>query len=275
LAASTHDEAAQTTRWLVPRHLTLDGERLCWTEPASARLDGVPGAGSLAMDAFDRFLRLGDAPPEEVLAFGREHGPLRICSAHNLPETHVPLRVVVEMSEEVPRCRPAGGLGRQRSEPIARWRDFARQGSALVSIASQLTRSGGRVSEYAQWAPLDELFPMSLRHAVRGATPAQQRSLVAAAVQRWLDLGDVSLRYRWEGDSPQTTFGSTSLFGAIAYRMALTLSRSEGLVHCDECGRAYLPRRTPSPGRAKRCPDPACRQRAAKRDWARRQRQGD
>jgi hypothetical protein len=192
---------------------------------------------------FDDFLVLYRSKDTAILKFAETWGVLELC-CHNLPACHefrvgVPLRLpgalpakavrrVVRTFDPDPRqCSP---LGR---EPLATWRFFSKQASAILSIAGDLQR--GRLGEDDDWTIL-------LKDGVRPKPSKQaQRNCVRDMVEGWLKLGrikpaidDLSGALRWTG---------ADLFGELAVQLALTVAQIDGCVFCIACGKPYSPKR--------------------------------
>ena len=94
--------------------------------------------------------------------------------------------------------------------------------------------------------------------------------LLGAVVNDWLKTGGVGLALapRWAKTMWQVEVsfaGFYNLFGALAYRMFLTVAGEENLYVCDACKTLYIrTERAPSPGQENFC-GPDCRKISMKR----------
>ncbi len=224
------------------------------------------------------FLRLGggEASDSQVQRFADRYGVLELCGVHKwLPRTHIPERYWT-LGDEAPCCRPAGGRPGSSMwwEPVSRWVALSRQARAVLNVASRLARPDAQpVPVHLFPQVLDELIPVPLEYFLRGEQSVKlQRRILALAVEKWLEWGDVRVSYRWDRDHAQLAYGGASLFGSLATQLAVAVAKAESLVICDECGVIYAPKRAYRPGMPRRCPRRECRQLAAKREYARRRR---
>ena len=160
------------------------------------------------------------------------------------------VRTVVRTFDLDPRqCPP---LGR---EPLATWRFFSEQASAILRIAADLQR--GRLGGDDDWTIL-------LRDGVRPAPSLQaRRRCMRDIVGGWLSLGrikpainDFSVALTWTG---------ADLFGELAVQLALTIEQIDGCVFCIACGKPYSPKRRVIRHGFNYCPAPACQREAAAR----------
>lgn len=282
--------------WVVPEDVSVDGGRLLYG-PAHGALGPSLTSGRRVIAKprmLDEFVRLPRAKNHDtaVLRFARRWGALEICSAHAKPRSHLPLRFQ-RLLDDPPLCRPAGGPPYGNwGEDVSRWLHYARQAQSILDLAARLMPADATAVAPTDWPveALGDLFwPELERHFDGGRKEGDgsvfaevgggigrevpvQRRLVAEAVQGWLDLGDAHVTYRWEDDSAEVDLGSNSLFGGLALQLALAVARIESLQFCAECGDGFAPRRLEGGRVPQRCPP--CRQRAAKRQWARKNRRG-
>jgi len=151
-----------------------------------------------------------------------------------------------------------------------------------MNIAARLGKSKPQSAPPSLWFPLTDFGPAGFVAGIVGgdiipehprqlATVTEQQRLLAFVVDEWLRLGDVQVQFTWDG-IPHFDLGDGNLFGAIGSQLALAVAKRDGLAICDECGEFFIPRRQNKPGTPRRCPKPACRDLAAKREWARRKR---
>jgi hypothetical protein len=99
----------------------------------------------------------------------------------------------------------------------------------------------------------------------------EQRALVAATIEGWLDLGDVAVSVTWPPpdpsgrSTPRLGYHGDGLFAALGVALALNLSNAKGLYICDHCGCAYTRIRAPQAGKRGYCDD--CKQKGAQASW--------
>jgi hypothetical protein len=270
-ASANLDRPAGYGAWSRPAEVAAHDSRLVYGafDDASAVIADVRSGAKMLED----FVRLSDAEDAVIESYAQTWGVLGLCAKHRLPQTHYPQRLWQWVDEDEFRpCRPAGGLKRSasRHEPLAGWREFASQGSAMLNIAAALAPKLPEPVPPEAWRVLDPLVPMSIEAAV---TPSdvdglKQRRLLEMAVQSWLTLGDVSVSFSWRMHRPVIDIGSGSLFGALALQLALAVARVDGLDICDNCGRFFIPKRRNPAGTPRRCPDTECRSRMPKRKYA-------
>ena len=127
---------------------------------------------------------------------------------------------------------------------------------ASLSANFQNLRLGGRENLLFEATPNSDLFATQL--------------LLGAVVNDWLKTGGVGLalapgwaKTMWQ---VEVSFaGFYNLFGALAYRMFLTVAGEENLYVCDACKTLYIrTERAPSPGQENFC-GPDCRKISMKR----------
>lgn len=281
------DHKVELSTWQRPATVQLRGGHLVFGPPHDEVVVGSNQAGLLA-----QFARLAKAADEDVLAFAQKWGALSLCE-HGIPLTdrhHPQLR-----RDDMGACDPPPELTHLgfAVEPISGWRDLAGQATAMLEINDRIKRRLPANPEL--WEPLRPLFPSGLRlpddpeprgrlidpHTypgrqglvgeIRLVIPQllESRRAVAYAIQRWIDYGDVSLRFNWRAPTPQLTFGGTSLLGALATLLAVSVGGAEGPLLCSHCRLPYTPSRRPR-GPRHFCSD--CRkggapQRYASRDY--------
>ncbi len=230
-----------------------------------------------------RFANPRVAPPA-ILRFARRWGVLSLCRKHGLPTTHV-------HAGESGFCRQIGHeeqLGGGGREPIAAWRKYAREASALVDAAASVL--GGAPMDARTLAILteapgpdpetwSEVAPEPRDSDLREMEPWQgrgdlHRDLVEFYIDRWLRYANVRLGFAWARRGPEIVLGgSDGLFRTLAMELAFRVTRTERMVMCSGCRRPVPAR--PRPGERTYCPD--CRrdhapQRHAARDYRARKR---
>jgi hypothetical protein len=253
--------------WSLPDELELLGDLLCWRGMSRPGLTG-PRTVRAGSDLLSRFSLLADGTDSRILKFARKYGPLFLCHPHGRPLP--PRRTQFGHGHEEPECAPRGGLLTPFAEPLVRWRELSAQSRAVIDVTVTL-RAGQRLTP-PQLQPLVSCLPGGADawdFNDRRTTAVEARQMVAYVVNEWMSWAGSELRISWAGVSPEVTYGAPALFGALAVELALSLSTVRSVAFCDNCHRAYHPKRQPHPGERKYCPDDDCRIRAARRDQAR------
>jgi hypothetical protein len=229
----------------------------------------TPGSGMLR-----GFIELANASDVEIREYARRWGPLVLC-AHGLPIGHHPFTVLTEPA--VPSCSPLGWGGHSWWEPIERWRALSRGASAILRLAAELHARRPGTDE--DWRTLFGSKPRPasdlLDRIFASADFARRMSYLAWEVQNWLVMGQVIVRIHAVRGRTVLRIGGRSLFGALAYSIALAVSKARGQTICSYCDRLFTPSRRPSGPKRSCCPD--CKKsrpdiRAAERDYRDRKR---
>lgn len=206
------------------------------------------------------FLALGDlegpALDRAVRTYAARWGPLHLCEAHGLPVTHPPtitpghLHAVNQQGQ----C-PARSANGRFEEPVERWRELARQ-AGVVLLARADLEEGDTVPKHRFEAMTGALplgysapgtNPLPIPSGRKAQAPAGQMMIgpivvrlrlsaaqaVGIAAQQWFQMSDVAPRFRWEGGDFALSFQSHTLFGALALRLASSLTDARPLVKCD------------------------------------------
>jgi len=222
---------------LVPGTIKLDSDNLVWEFGDSYRAI-QPGPGML-----EGFLRVSTARPEAVLRYAKTWGVLVLDS----------------------KGRPCAE-GRLRGiEPLAVWRYFSRRARALLNIAAAVENGKtGSLDDWREIAMLDasreefnrtiETSPQGLpwhywdMTAIAGREPVESaRHVVESDLNAWLGLSSARRMHgrpdfavywtgRWEIRIDYHGF----LFAALAFQLALSVTRARGLYTCSGCGNPYL-----------------------------------
>lgn len=237
------------------------GGSLCYRPDETSFKEVGAGQDRLLTD----FMRLAEASPEDTVAFAEKFGVLELCR-HNLPASHVPRRMWPDLAEDgsdacwAVRSLGQGGVTRER---FTTWIRLASQARATHRAAGLLAHGDAVPDE--DWNAIRDLLPQGMVITAReyrslGFEPREdsiqdQRKLLMMALQRWLDLGDVGFRVRWEGTRPSFTYGGTGLAGAVALQLGLTCTSTFGFTICSFCHLPHTPRRRPRPGESNYCPD--------------------
>jgi hypothetical protein len=251
-----------------------------------------------AGDYWRAFLRLGDLEggdlSRSVAAIARRWGPLHLCAQHGLPTTHPPEVAPGHLpSTSLVRGCPPAVVEERFVEPVDRWRELARQAGAILMARADI--KDGAVVPASRFAAMTGALPLGM--AGPGTDPISLSSLgfkpvegpfghgeigpiilrtrlskeaaIGLAVRQWLAMSDVSPRFRWEGTDFALSFQSGSFFGALALRLAGSLTHAQPLVKCAFGNHWYVQKRR----NTYFCREPAC-DRLRKNENARRSRSG-
>ena len=204
---------------------------------------------------------LPDAPDEAFLDFAQRYGVLYLCP-HGIPATS---------PHGMSGCRPS------KSEPLSRWRHYARQARAVLRIAAALHQGG--IGEDPDWKTLYADNPEVCQEAPWWErSNGADRMALSDIINEILVWGGVHLSLWWwptedrppdQPDSPTIYLDSSGVWGAVATQLIFAVAATRGIAVCSACGQPYrLQGRKPARGRRSYCPD--CRQRgAARRDASR------
>jgi transposase-like protein len=264
--------------WRLPARIDLDGDRLVWTQEPSRLIR--PQTGGF-QGLFEKFIELGDASAQKILAYARHWGMLELCE-HDFPANHPqgcwpvnpPLfseRVIkypAGFAVRVTACAARGSFEGQRWEPVESWRLWARRARATLNVAAQLHR--GKIGEEEDWRVTEgaeeipyfpEDWPMP-----KGVEEGWGRLIYY--LNHWLWFTRVRPRLEWDQGRPVVTLGGGQLFGTLAVQLMLAISRTDGLEVCSGCGLGYIPHRRPKAEQRHYCLE--CRKRKVpQRDAAR------
>jgi len=232
-------------------------------------------AASAPSDFLMRFVRLTNASDAKVLAFAKKFGVLGICG-HQLPFTHV-------TGVGTGGWRPQHCIYRESvtvddrewtTEPIERWRDYARLAGAILAAAAALHQDQPVPTEV--WEQTEELAPRilgipwsrpsagslvqrteaeysgakgwvgdlgmdvtKLRDTEEGFGPRTDPERLEWALRHWMQLGAVTTWVDCTDKGFRICFGGETLFGALASQLAVMISRNGTLYPCSGCGNAF------------------------------------
>ncbi len=244
----------------IPADVRLEGTRigpvLRWRarDPQRRARIVLPGPGML-----DSFVRLSDAPDQQILHYASQWGVLGICE-HGLPYSHNPPTGELWKGHrpcypmEVPKSRSSDGLGLYES--VSDWRCFSRAARGLLNIAARLHFQ--KVGEREDWRAV-----FSVRPEFTPLVPYWKQGVgtdgffLTCEISEWLRWGDVRSRPYWERGASSLRTGGGGLFGALALQILYAVNKVEGFVMCSGCGGEFIPRRRPNPNRRAYCD--ACR----------------
>lgn len=267
---------------LVPQLVTYPDRPYKW------RVIGADG-GSEETAMLGDFMDLADPADEDAVArYAERWGMLGLC-AHGLPATHDKSTLPESLRRPGRSIDWGPGEVEDRcvvsffeSEPIATWRYWAGQARALLVVSARL--AAGQPGGDAEWAELQAPGPWArnwppaepLTFAARGSdgkersfhsleevfgthTMAQvvalQRRSAGETLQHWLTLAGVGLTVSWKGASPDMTWRSGGLFGALGMKLLLAASRVEGWALCTGCAKPHIPSRQARRGAGRFCAD--------------------
>ncbi len=303
-------------RWPIPKRIVLDGDRLRWMWTPGRDRPGItperligPAAGLL-----EEFLRLRDAPADQILRYARRWGVLGLCE-HDFPAQHPP-QYWPSRAIEFHACpypyddpfgfgpprssggRPRRGRRSKRARPI----EINPRADFHLCHVRGIYEAGRYVGE--PWEPVDAwrtwarrahallAVAAALREDKRGAepdwrvatdmetpqTPAEGWHVLTYYADYWLKAAGVRPWPQFQDGKVRVTLGSdwghSPLFGAIAVQLVLAISGAQGFAVCDACRNVYAPLRTPRAGERHYCQ--TCRDRKVpQRHAASRYRKGE
>jgi hypothetical protein len=219
-----------------PAETRLTGDRISYRDKVGGR---GPESVTPTRQMLGQFLRLAaDADDSRIERFAKTWGPLGLC-----PHGASWLSCL--------RCR--GPHPNVYSEPVATWRQLAREADALLRIGASL--QSARLEDSR--GSLDRV--KSKYAAVSGgmweklysrATLAEQRGVFALQVCWWLRRADTIPWVTW-GDTKQSGLGFLGVFGAVGAQLFEVLAAPFAL--CAGCGRRFRPRRLQTTGKRAWC----------------------
>jgi hypothetical protein len=218
------------------------------------------------------FARLGDVPetrfPARLEAFARRWGVLGLCQ-HGLPATHP---ITAEM---LPLEAPCGlWMTPTATEPVALWREYARQARAVLDVAAALVSEEVAATELrpdlpsptaaeqeaAAWSialrrfpPRSDAPPAILDYLEGPDRVTQRRWLLDRAIARWTNVAGIQLVPDFAGGQP-VRLGVRSLFGALAVQLLFAAVCAPFTRSCAGCGKLFSPSRKPRGEEKSWCP---------------------
>jgi predicted RNA-binding Zn-ribbon protein involved in translation (DUF1610 family) len=203
------------------------------------------------------FLTLEQGTPADIEKYAHRWGVLGLC-VHNLPIGHpdlLPLFVAEIAAQQLtPRaggiwfaelirmtgvpqtvgltqCVPLLHPGRRWSERLDAWRWYAGTARRLLEMASK----------------------------AREAPDPHSAATLRTQLECWLELAPMQLACTDEHGrlEPKLIPANpvSALSAVIAAQVCFAASGSKSLLHCSECGRVYFPKRKPTRGQDRYCPD--------------------
>lgn len=235
-------------------------------------LDWEGGGGEIAEDKaiLTRFIKLEKATPKAVLRFAQRHGTLLLCADHRLFLIHRSADPAqAHSTEPIRTCRML------KPEPLALWKDLARQVRATLQLASELYISAGALyrSNWRDAGLWRDMMGERFMAVPRDANTA--RMTVACEVHEGLEkYGGAALSYAWSPARlrPRIAINTPTMLARVYWALALSIAKVETIFFCDFCAEPYEPARyRPRPGERRICGKPKC-QRAAKTEAQRERR---
>jgi hypothetical protein len=244
----------QSPVWAVPGKLSVAGDLLVWSGP---RRVGEWPTPDMLRGMLSNFLNLDEGSDQQVLEFARRWGVLGLCK-HGLSAGHVHAAAIGPAGAEPPLVRfqyhhcAAVRRSNQYVEPLAVWRSYAAQFNAALRIAAAIRR--GQLGDLADWHTLQEWCGGVMRFN----TPEDAKHLLAAVVNRWLEMTDVRPRFYWIADRTLFTLTNkmgSALFPALVVQLMVEISQSKGLTRCSGCGDVFALKLGQSARRSRFCPN--------------------
>jgi len=236
----------------IPSDITVDkaGENLHYSYPRAKWRK--PTDRTLQM-----FSRLGNASPEEIVAFARQNGILGATQIKPQFKLWNEDRVCRYGGADWAFIRPPYFDG---CEPLGLWRNLATQLRAILRINARLK---GHTHDPSPKPSPDEWKIIDLRKAGPIDTLIDEQYLFQYVINQWLRRGNVRpvLGTEEEGYSLEATdwaiqINYDGLVGALAYRLLLTVVGEDRLYICSGCGEPYIRAvRAPRPGQENFCSD--------------------
>ena len=263
--------AVQTGKLYVPpvRHIKKS-RALIWD-----RKDATPKVAPAEL--LHSFVALSDPLPglslkaynpvrdKSIVSFAKNYGVLALCFEHHIPYTHNrPLFYEPAKGGIVDEhgCLP------HRNEPLQAWLYYSDHFRLLLDIAARLIRKEKPTRE--DWdlftAYQDQELPRIEEIRERFFTHVNTLLLMAGVgpYLEWTKSGvrmsfrPVSLNLESNEKRPGVITASEqnpNLFGHLMIQLASLVGSDRGLAYCNECGRAYFPKRRPNPNRKRYCQD--------------------
>jgi hypothetical protein len=225
------------------------------------------------------FVALERVDDADVLAYAQQWGLFDLCGhgllrGHGWTQVPVSLLVAGDLASFDPGC-PA-----VRGEPLASWRHWARQASALIRITTRLQRSRRAdeadlliLGEAGPWAVPDYSSPGNRLgyYAYRGFrldTIETHRAIAGDAITTWFTFTRASNRLVWEGGRPRLEFGGEGLLGGLGVQLLTTAAGTGRLEWCARCPLPLIVKRaTKGPYYCERCREQKEPRRDAHQRW--------
>lgn len=238
--------------WDVPDRLEIRDGELHWGTTTRSK-----SVSRLTNDFLSEFLDLGGLDDDtelesRVLRYARKWGPLHLCEAHGLPETHTqPVNGLFSFelfprTECAPKVEPTG----TNSEPIELWREISRRAWGLhrsrVEAQVNGTTSDATKGEIADSLPpglkwtgfsKDDDHEGVSPFSIRGAWTTE--TAVSASLRYWLWIGGVKPTVKFVKSGLVLGLEASTVYGALGLRIAGDLMNARPTVRCRYCGNLY------------------------------------
>jgi hypothetical protein len=205
------------------------------------------------------FMRLADADDREIIRFIRKHGSLGLC-VHGFPSAH-------------PECSLRNRAGGDLRESLRAWHHYAARARALLDLATAV--ADGRDGDRKAWQVLGSRSMVGGKAAPlpKPGDREYQKQYLAFEIRTWLLQSSVVPAITWEGKTPVLRLRAVGLIGVIGIALMSAVLGSGSTAICSACGIPYSPKRKPSLGKNHYCQKCGRNKKAAKRVWARKQRE--
>jgi len=245
-------------RILAPKGGRIDGQSIVFSNERNAFYEPEP---SLAL--LGDFIALADGDPRKITQFSRKYSSLGLC-AHGFPSSH--------LLGSGPACKN-NQTKDELWESLAAWQHYAARASALLRLASEV--ADGRDGPQKDWRLLRSRSILGRKGAPipKPGDRDWQRQCIAWEIRVWLRQAGARPTITWLGKTPVFRLTADSLIGIIGVALLSAVLGSGSVVICSACGIPYSPKRKPAAGKNGYCHVCGKNKRAAKRLWARKQRQ--
>ena len=249
-----------TSEWFLSRRPgRIDGEWVVFA-PGSGYFYEPDPSLSLLRD----FVQIADGKDRAVQRFVVKHGALGLCEDHGLPAYH-------RLGKG--RCRQLGRPDHDVRESLRSWRHYAARASAILSLASSV--ADGRDGDDREWRVLRSRSMLGRKPGTPIPKPGDreyQKQYLAYEVRTWLNECQARPLVTWESATPVFRIRADTLLGVIGIALMSAFLKSGSIVTCSACGCPYTPKRKPAASKHHYCAKCGNGKRAAKRMWARKQR---
>jgi hypothetical protein len=253
------DRGSFTSEWILSyRPGRIDGEWVVFS-PRSICSYEPEASLSLLRD----FVQLADGNGRVIQRFAAKHGALGLCEEHSLPAHH---------RSGNGRCEERRRPGDDVRESLRSWLRYAARARAILNLASAVI--AGRDGDYGEWRVLGTRSMLGRRRSMipKPGNREYQKQYLAHEVRTWLNECRAQPAITWEKATPIFRLRAETLLGVIGIALMSAILKSGGIMACSACGLLYTPKRKPAASKNHYCEKCGKGQRAAKRMWARKQR---
>jgi hypothetical protein len=244
-----------TSEWIITyKGGRVDGHWIVFSTKSFTSYEPEP-----SLTLLGEFIRLADGDDREITRFARKYGALGLC-AHGLPSGQ-------------PGCARKTQHGEGFRESLQSWRHYAARARALLNLAAAV--SEGRVGDRTEWQVLGSRSMLGRKAAPlpKPEDREYQRQYVAFEIRTWLLQSGAVPAITWDGKTPVFRLRAPDLIGVIGIALMSAVLRSGSTMICSACGLPYTPKRKPAVGKNHYCQKCGENKKAAKRLWARKQRE--